>query len=69
MHDLLSLLVTLLGVELAAESSDDISENSTMTRSLCVRLVGLGEGLERDINITLVFDNVDLNYTTEGTYC
>lgn len=49
------------------EGVDDIREESLMTRDLCVRLVGFGDGLERDIDITLVFDNFDMDFDSEGT--
>ena len=37
-----------------------------MTRSLCVRLAGFGDGLERDIDITLEFVSSQMNFGTEG---
>ena len=47
--------VCILGAILTTEDTSDIRENSTMTRSLCVRLVSFGAGLEREVNITLTF--------------
>lgn len=37
-----------------------------MNRSLCVRLVSIGEGLERGVNITLSFATIQQEYATEG---
>ena len=58
-------MVYFAGAELTIEGVDDIREESLMTRSLCVRLAGFGDGLERDINLTLEFVSLDLD--TEGT--
>ena len=49
------MYVCILGAILTTEDTSDIRENSTMTRGLCVRLVSLGDGLEREVNITLTF--------------
>ncbi len=45
----------LPGVTLANEESVDITEQSNMSRNLCIQIVGFGEGLERDVDITLGF--------------
>ena len=37
-----------------------------MTRSLCVRLAGFGDGLERDINITLEFVSSQMDFDNAG---
>ncbi len=43
----------------------DISEPSTMVRYLCVQLAGFGDGLEREIRITLEF--MPELFSNEGT--
>ena len=55
-----------VGAELTIEGVDNIREESLMTRSLCVRLAGFGDGLERDIDITLEFVSSQMNFVTEG---
>ncbi len=40
-------------------SPDSITENSTMTRNLCVELVSIGEGLERNFT-------ADINFMPQG---
>ena len=53
-----------VGVLLTVEGTRNIREESNMTRSMCVRLAGFGEGLERDVNITLDFRPEE--FATEG---
>ena len=55
-----------VGAELTTEGVDDIREEFLMTRSLCVRLAGFGDGLERDINITLEFVSSQMDFDTDG---
>ena len=44
------------GVELRVTSPNDIREESTMERMLCVELVNIFEGLERNVSITVTPD-------------
>ena len=46
-----------LGVILQALPVDPISEFSTMTRDLCVRLVTARQGLERTVIVDIQFSN------------
>jgi hypothetical protein len=55
-----------LGVELTTEEVENIREESNMTRLLCVRLADVGQGLERDVNITLLFDGTGMDFASEG---
>lgn len=56
-----------IGVILAAEETTAISENSNMTRELCVRLASFGGGLEREVTITLKFN--EEGFATKGIIC
>ena len=49
---------------MAADETRAINEQSTMNRTLCVRLVDFGDGLQRDVNITLNF--VPEGFATQG---
>ena len=46
-------------MEVTVISTDNIQENSTMTRGLCIELTNIREGLERSVY-------VDLEFTGEG---
>ena len=41
------------GVELGVIAANDIREDSTMERMLCIELVDIFEGLERDVYATV----------------
>ena len=60
------MAMLFVGAELTTEGVDDIREESLMTRSLCVRLAGFGDGLERDINITLEFVSSQMDFDNAG---
>lgn len=62
----ISSYLIIIGAELTAEETNDIREESPMNRSLCVRLVRFGDGLERDIDITLEFVSSGMNFDSEG---
>ena len=53
-------------MELSADVPDDVDEDSLVPRNLCVRLVGVGEGLEREVKIMLQFVNDTLSYAVNG---
>ena len=40
---------------MSALDTENIGEWSNMTRPLCVELQDIGDGLERDVQLTLVF--------------
>ena len=43
------------GVMLTVQDTSDIGEWSNMTRNLCVELTDIGDGLEREVVVNLVF--------------
>jgi hypothetical protein len=51
---------------LSADATDDIDEDSLASSSLCVRLDGIGEGLEREVEVMLYFANDTLSYAVDG---
>ena len=54
----------LTGVEVAVLSTENIRENSTMTRRLCVELTNIGDGLERSVYVDLAF--IGVGYAAES---
>ena len=45
-------------MEVAVLSTENIRENSTMTRGLCVELTNIGDGLQRLVYVDLAFIGV-----------
>lgn len=52
---IMQILFLFLGVLLEKLPTTNIFENSTMNRSLCVRLIDIGEGLQRSVHVSVMF--------------
>lgn len=59
-------VISVAGVTLSVELSSPIMEDSTVAGFLCVELLSITGGLERDSVIGISFINVSASNATEG---